>query len=475
MKRNKKIVSMILMTALLSGVCGGMTGCGGTTGNAGRERAASEGAVSGQPVSDNPAEEKEKTSEYTYCTDTNLYRFIGNETGEYVLQSRLDGTHKKKLKIPRFSYLDYVSEDWLYYEVLMKEEDKNEIPMTAVCRAPIRKDEEGYDVVELEKAEEVVSGINTKAHTYVDDEYVLYTKADEGTFVKYDIRTQTECADEDFEIEDAEPGSCIRVGDMFVMADYNNTRMYAQRVEETSWRYIEHSAVANPECHDHMAWSEQALYYTGQGEELADPELEGGEYVFRYDAAQQKDETFVSREELNQIAEQALGLTEEDKVLFCFVYGLFYWKDRVYIQVQIDWDKNGDKDYMRYMMMSKGAEESELRYEKRLTETMWQHGDERVKETANANDAQCIAMWDGKAYFFLYDYEKKKAGLGCLELENWEFRQIDKDDAWFYTLYQDEQILYNHYGDIETVFEDDYLENEYIGLAYSARQGIWFD
>lgn len=260
MNRNK--TSYKLLAFLLLIACAGTCGCGGYAAQENRnveaDRAVSAGAVLAGAVRGGTGEEaqesdREGTSKYTYCTDTNLYHYISDDTGQYIIQSRLDGTHKKKLKIPNAEMLDYVCEDWLYYEILMKEEDKNEIPMTAVYRVPIRKDEEGYDVPEPEKAEEVVSEINTKAHIYVDDEYVLYTKADKGTFVKYNIHTQTECSNEEFDIEDAIPGSCLRAGDVFVMMDYDTTRMYVQRVEETSWRYIEHSAVANPMCHNNMA------------------------------------------------------------------------------------------------------------------------------------------------------------------------------------------------------------------------------
>ena len=472
MRRNKILVLLVLVSLILTG-CGGNATVGGITG-------ASEGAVSAGAVRSEKGEEAQKgaeegTSHNTYCTDTNLYRYISDNTGEYIIQSRLDGTHKKKLKIPDVEELDYVCGDWLYYEVLMKEKEKSKVPMTAVYRVPIRKDEEGYDVLEPEKAEEVVSGINTKAHIYVDDEYVLYTREDKGTFVKYKIRTQTECPNEDFDIEDAEPGLCIRVGDMFVMRDYDTTRMYAQRTEETAWHYIELSAVVNPACRLHVAWSEQAFYYVSQGEDAKDPEADGGEYVFQYDAARQTDELFVSGEELVRAAEQALALTGDEEVLFCFTDGLFYQSGRLYIQVQAEFMKSDGRVYMRYLLVSRDEKESGLRYEKTLTEQMWQHGDERVKETANANDAQCIAMWDGKAYFSLYDYKRKKAGLGCIELASGEFRQMEKDDAWFYTLYYDEQINYNHRGDIETVFEDDYVDNDCVGLTYSARNGIWFD
>lgn len=468
MKRNKWVI--VLVCLLLTG-CGGYASRGM---NSGAERAASGGAVSDGTGEEVQESGREGTSKFTYCTGTNLYRYIGDNTGQYIIQSRLDGTHKKKVRIPDMEELDYVCEDWLYYEVLMKEEDKNKVPMTAVYRVPIRKDGDGYDVPEPEKAEEVVSEINTKAHIYVDDEYVLYTKADKGTFVKYYIDSRTECSNEDFDIKDAVPGPCLRAGDMFVMQDYDTTRMYAQRTEETSWHYIEHSAVANPACHAHLAWSGQAFYYGGQGEDATDPESDGGEYVFRYDALRQTDELFVSKEELVRAAEQALALTGEEEMFFCFTDGLFYQSGRLYIQVQVEVKKSDGRDYMRYLLVSRDKKESGLRYEKALTEQMWQHGDERVKETANVNDAQCIAMWDGRVYLSLYDYKRKKGRLGCMEITGGGFRQIEKDDAWFYTLYFDGQIGYNRNGDIETVFEEDDMDNEYLGFTYGAHR-IRFD
>ena len=187
MKKINKFFLVVVMSLLL-------TGCGGEyrEGN----RTASEGA-----------------GRYTYCTDTNLYRFAGDETGSYILQSRL------------------------YYEVLMEKDDKNGVPMTAVYRVPIYQDGDGYDVAAEEEAELVVSGINTKAPVYVDDEYVLYTKANEGTFIKYDIEKKRKMPNE-VKMKGADPGGCVRVGDTFVMRDYDSDRLYAQPKEALTWELV---------------------------------------------------------------------------------------------------------------------------------------------------------------------------------------------------------------------------------------------
>ena len=93
-KRNrmKKIFVYIIMSSLIAGM---LSGCGG------EYRMASKG-VSGSAVSGAVVETRQTVS-HQYATDTNLYRDDGVETADdfYILliQTRLDGSHEKKIKI----------------------------------------------------------------------------------------------------------------------------------------------------------------------------------------------------------------------------------------------------------------------------------------------------------------------------------------------------------------------------------------
>lgn len=436
MKKINKFFLVVVMSLLL-------TGCGGEyrEGN----RTASEG-----------------TGRYTYCTDTNLYRFAGDETGSYILQSRLDGTQERKLQLWNVEMLDYVSGHWLYYEVLMEKDDKNGVPMTAVYRVPIYRDGDGYDVAAEEEAELVVSGINTKAPVYIDDEYVLYTKANEGTFIKYDIEKKRKMPNE-VKMKGADPGGCVRVGDTFVMNDYDSDRLYAQPKEALTWELVADVNLNwQPE-----AWNDRAFYYAEGKEDASGTEY--SDSVWRYEAETGVHERFVSKEELYQTASQALSLTKKDELDFCYLDGLFCQNDRLYVQTQTDWESGGIY-YMRYMIFSKGQDGAPLRYEKALTETMWQKGCECGIEKVNGNDAQCIGMADGRAYLSLYDYEKEKAGFGCLELDSKEFCWLDSEDAKAFALEYDEQTIGSNRAKgsegRESVMENDQDENECIGFWY---------
>ena len=125
---------------------------------------------------------------------------------------------------------------------------------------------------------------------------------------------------------------------------------------------------------------------------------------------------------------------------------------------------------MRYMIFSKGQDGAPLRYEKALTETMWQKGCECSIEKVNGNDAQCIGMADGRAYLSLYDYEKEKAGFGCLELDSKEFCWLDSEDTKAFALEYDEQTIGSNRAKgsegRESVMENDQDENECIGFWY---------
>lgn len=460
-KINKNFV--VVMMCLL------LTGCGGEYIGENRtvpsDNTVSGSAVSGSVVSENALKydtASEGAGRYTYCTDTNLYRL----DGEHILQSRLDGTCEKKLNLWNVEMLDYVSGHWLYYEKLMGKEDKNGIPMTAVYRAPIYRDGDGYDIVAEEEAEVVVSGINVKAYVYADDEYILYEKADEGTFIKYDIEKKREMTNE-VKIKGAVPGICVRVGDTFVMRDYDEDRLYAQKKEELSWNPI---ADVNLTWQP-TAWDDRAFYYAEGKEDETGTDY--SESVRQYVAETEEDGAFVSKEELYQTAAQALSLTEKDEMEFCYCYldGLFCQSGRLYIQVEASWI-SGDIYYMRYMIFSKGQDGAPLRYEKALTETMWQKGCECREEKVNANDAQCLGMIEGRAYLSLYDYEKEKAGFGCVELDSTEFCWLDSEDAKAFALEYDEQTINSNRpkgwspGDRESVMENDREKNACIGFYY---------
>lgn len=79
---------------------------------------------------------------HQYATYTNLYRDDGVETADdfYILliQTRLDGSHEKKIKIKNLERIIGVKDAYLYYHIGDYSE-KGEDYSGRICRVPIKK------------------------------------------------------------------------------------------------------------------------------------------------------------------------------------------------------------------------------------------------------------------------------------------------------------------------------------------------
>lgn len=103
-----RYICLVLVIAMLSG-CGGNAARDGDTGTDERQNRVIGTAISGQAIE--PRKSKQ-TDTYKYCTGQYLYREYDNG----VIQSRLDGTDEKKIRI-RDDLVDFleVKDGWLYF------------------------------------------------------------------------------------------------------------------------------------------------------------------------------------------------------------------------------------------------------------------------------------------------------------------------------------------------------------------------
>lgn len=153
---------------------------------------------------------------------------------------------------------------------------------------------------------------------------------------------------------------------------------------------------------------------------------------------------FITKKQVEQAIRKAKEMDAEDKVDVCFADNVFAQDDRCYIQTELGW-YDGKIYRMEYLIFSQGEDETELRYEKELTECMQSHaksreglwgdgkGDEDLRFINHAvvNDAQCVYMLNGTAYLSLYDYEKDQGRMGCYEFATGEFRWVSEKEAAF--------------------------------------------
>ena len=464
--RMKKIFVYIVMFGLLAGMlsgCGGeyRTASKGTSGSAVSGAAVSGAAVSGAAVSGQVVEARQTVS-HQYATDTNLYRTEGVETADdfYILliQTRLDRSHEKKIKIKNFERIIGINDAYLYYYV----EDyleKGEHAFEEICRVPIKKDTDGYDVIDTEHAE-ILMDLGWIADSICMVSHYIYANPQEsGKIVKYDIQSRKEVPVEGLEISSEDPEILFMDCGNQAVAFCAKIGLFVQNVEETGWKLVSDNKDL---AWSWMAWDDNALFYTTD-----DAEQKYEENVWKIDLTTRREERFVSKERLWRAAAAALGM-EESSVELCAVTRLFCDGGRCYVQVQVNWPED-EIYHMEYLVFSQGKEETELRFEKALTECMrtqgttrkgkWMNYDrqnkvivkKRVKkEHVLFRDAKCYCIKNGKAFLCLYDYKKDRERVGCYELASGEFHWLSKKDAEYYEPCYDEPQ-----GD-EGPFLDDY-------------------
>ena len=245
-QRIYKLLSMVVAAGLL-------TACGGEYAGVSENGAVSGGAVTGQAVE---AVKQTETS-HQYCTDTNLY--WEDEDGK-LLQMRLDGSHKKKLVLSGddYTWLICVDTDYLYYGVEKYDDD---ITYSAIWRAPIGKDENGFDLVETEQAEELISYDSDVIVWGVNPRYIFYiceSAGDTGQLIQYDRQSGEEIRTEELPVPENErcnTGYWIRGSRVFACSANG---IFVRKQDETKWTKF---SGTDPSLGGMIRVDENAFYY----------------------------------------------------------------------------------------------------------------------------------------------------------------------------------------------------------------------
>ncbi|MCM1244315.1 MAG: hypothetical protein NC293_01570 [Roseburia sp.] len=491
MKKNRRTVFCIVLCAAM------LTGCGGeyvslTEGDAVSGSAVSGSTVSGDAVSEgavndkvaepdavsgsavkNEKEARRDMSSHRFCTDTNMY-FTENDS---IIQARLDGTHQTyiiKEDDVKGVAIRYVGKDVLIYAVYSKDIEKE---YAALYQVPVRKNVDGYDKVCISKKKEIPSYL--PYFEYADSDYLFYS--DDGMYlVKYDyhkkkIISETEL-DQDFCYE------VFRIKDQYVVVA-NSGGVFAQPVDGKYWTKVsklmplsEYEETNGLLSHvysmdDFVVQDDQAVFYpqyvtecesyhdARHNEEYTYPRSDYSYHIIRCDGEKETD--FVTWEQLRKAVFEAEEIEELD---MCRPDHMFWQEGRLFIQVQVHWEKDGIY-HREYVILSQSTEkeDSDLHYEKDMTECMRSHVKDRVgkwsdvsekpeeivKEHVVINSAKCIAMVNQKAYLSLYDYKNDKGRLGCFDVNTGKFQWVEKEDALSYEL----RYAYD-WPDIEGIYEE---------------------
>lgn len=481
----KRSIGIFVCTGLLAGL---LTGCGGeyagrTEGDAVSGGAVSGNAVSGQPVSggavsdpvvSGPAvSEKEKTTDvekdWLFRTDTNLY----DANGRTIIQRRLDGSQKKKIKIPGCREFLGTVKDRLYY--VKRNEDKKGDWFECVCALPIEKDADGFDVLRTGKPEEVTPIRETHGidEYYLDSEYLIHTDGAAQTVIKYDIKTKRKLSETSWN----QAVDCMRCGDYFVAYDGWNEELRYQKCEDTGGEWTLLAAEGDYDGFDEeLAVSGKNLFFFEGRSESG--EEEG---IYKYDLEKGENTCFITDKELLAAAAEAVGQELNLEKGCCTVNNIWYERERVYVQAELCDTRDGIY-YMQYLLFSKAPGESGLAYEREMTECMQSHGTvqkgkwlaaehykskkKRVAiEHARVNDAQCYRIINGKAFFSVCDRGQEKRRVACYDLETGDFKWLTKKDREYYEPCYEPQNTLCYYGMSGEYGAAD-QDTEYTGFYY---------
>ncbi len=459
----------------------GISGDGAVSGGAISGGAVSGEAVSGQAVSgpaveDGKQQEAERTgmSSHQFCTDTNLYY---NSKGA-LMQARLDGTHKVCIAETedkdKTIFLIHVGDGCLYYGSWTEWHQYG-----VVYRVPIEKGADGYDTVRVSEKDAILK--EQKLYVfYADEHYLFYGGEEEDTIIKYDLQRQTKGIT-DLAWQSDTYISRIKEG---YLAFLEGEAVYVQERDSLQWVKVPDASV---ECYlnadEHTTHNSKAVFFP---EYLSKKDNCTDFCIKRCDRKRLTD--FVTWRQLIQTVKTARNA---DRIDICHVRWMFWENGRLYIQLQVGWWEK-EVYHMEYVILSqkekKDGAGAGLCYEKKLTESMQSHvktrkgmwidladgeetedlrsGGYAMLDYMTVNDAQCIAMVNGRAYLSCYNYEKEEGRLACYDLDTAKFQWVGREDALFYELGYDGNIR-----DFEVVYNTRYQDeeediNKYTGFSW---------
>lgn len=421
-------------------------------------------------VSDSaPGKESEKyEKKLLYSSDTNsYYEYMDDEYISGIMQIRRDGTHKKKiLNVPDEEYdcwMHYVDENWLYYEIVENDE-------CVLYRIPMEKDSYGYDEVKVSETEELFRDSCIRAACWSSNN-VVYDNGS-GKIVKYDLQKKKKAGEWDyseFGEEKEKEFDFSRLNDL-IIAFVQPMGIYVLEEDAVSWRKCSESGIGY--AHN-VAQAGNSVFCAE--DTLTQDDTEKEIHVWKCDG--KSTQSFITGNQMKRAIKDAKGIKEDRMIESCELMGIYEHDGRLYVQIELFWDKGG-VCRIEYLIFSQGENETGLRYEKELVETMqslvknrtgrWEVRNpdtdmlEKVcREDVIVNDAKCISVVGGGAYLSLYDYERDEGRLGYYGLDTGKFYWITKKEAKRDGLeFQTEDMEYS----LMCVFDRQREGNPFIGI-----------
>lgn len=500
-KRNKECVRRFLLSAILIMTGGSIAGCGGTSVNM--------NSVSGNAVSEKEVVHNSK-AKGRYCTDTNLYvetkeldvsalREAGIPESKWedytkpaiyeAVQMRLDGSCKKKLNLGKqFSSLVGVSGNRLYYMTTEQtgnyDEYGNKEEISQIFCVPIYKGQDGYDEINVEEAEVVISkeegGTLYREQTCLDENRLLYMRDDINglgyEIVTYDLQKKEIIGlsyQDDWEFNYDKP---FKLGDKYIFLSDDPVS-----ISETGdrWEYVlsDYYEMKYPYDYNNRMLCYQCMHIEeDECEYSPGPEYMNRDFIRVYDG--ENNHTLVTRKELKRAILKAVELMQffkETELENWELTSLFCDGDRCYIQGELAARHNGVY-YMEYLLFSKTAGDDEIRFEREIMDCMRAYERQRegywyikknkqkkiLEEKSIVNPVHCRNVVDGKLYFDFHD-EKDICHVACYESKTGHSYEITKQDKQYY-----EQDYDTKYEYAPNIFSDEWEK----GFGYEDIQYI---
>lgn len=455
MKRKSGFLAGVLAAGLL------LTACGGEFRETGKESSVSGGAVSGGVISGaavsgdsvdaEPIIEKqtdgesvswEKEQNHPFSNETNFYReyFSTTRSGAeneyeytigFVQYVKSDVSERKQIKIKGFDHLQYVTEEGVYYT----RENSSDKDVCEFWRMPIRKGADGNDVLDEAGAEKIFTENEypySYSSAYVDSRYIVYMTSEYA--VRFDRNSKTRTR---HQLEKQE-GAQIRIVHNGELVIDQWDGFYQWNLETDEWKrfWKDPSARVMPSA----SW-DKCFFYSYET-----PEEETGEEIRMYDLSNGENRKLFTDDQISQTCEEVIR-KEAGEIKDIHVYKLFCQKGKLYVEVQVNWERSVFDDYyrMNYLMFETDLTMApELHLNEKMMECIerWS-AEDSMKDMEEWygyiwNAGRCHSMVEGKAIFIMNrEGDENRNIIYSYDLSDESCREITSADLDFFLPFYD--------------------------------------
>lgn len=348
----------------------------------------------------------------------------------------------------RFMNICYVTEQCIFYKYYEKKE-------CMLCRLPIVKTYSDYsgniEELDFKNRAEVLREKGTIWDIYVTDEYILYHFRDDYGIMKnkydcYAVKYNRETGEKKyFKLDSVGYEFSYVEGDCVILSCDNEDGYHCLDLKKDDMTHFDKklsTTTLNP-----SVGFDGRFYYANSDDS-----------VKVYDMAEKTNRVFLNRKAITSVCKKVAGNVGKGwKYDASFLCDMFYYGDKMYLQVQLDLIRK-KHFYMNYIMLSVDMKDENVRlkYEKELTNMMQRSWFVKKNQKAAVwwkyakywedewNFGRFLTIVDDTAILILDD---SPAQVASYDMKTGELKKISKDDMAYYLPYSDSDAPY--YGELE--------------------------